>query len=102
METDMALPSLVECAAAVDRFAPALLSAAAGSVVVLTLTGLAAAMMRRASAAARHQVWTLGLAGVLVLPVLSATLPGWHVLPRPAPGRTSPRFAGAVAAVPSA
>ena len=39
--------------------------------------------MRRASAAARHEVWVLGFAGVLLLPVLSAALPGWHVLPNP-------------------
>jgi beta-lactamase regulating signal transducer with metallopeptidase domain len=46
---------------------------------------LAAAMManallrRRQSAASRHLVWTLAVAGLLVLPVLSASLPRWNV-----------------------
>src|SRR5688500_9432799 len=79
----MPQPSLQECAAAFDRFAPVLLSAAGGGGVVLGLAGLAALAMRRASAAARHEVWLLGVAGVLLLPILSAALPGWHVLPRP-------------------
>src|SRR3712207_5283916 len=66
-----------------DRLWPALLAAAAGSVLVLGFAALAAlAMRRRASAAARHQVWLLGVVGVLLLPILSAALPGWHVLPR--------------------
>src|SRR5438045_5313272 len=78
----MALPSLPECVAAFDHAAPAMLGSAAGSVVLLGLAGLAALAMRRASAAARHAVWLLGFVCVLLLPVLSAALPGWHVLPR--------------------
>jgi bla regulator protein blaR1 len=34
---------------------------------------------RRASAASRHFVWTLAVAALLVLPVLSAALPRWDV-----------------------
>jgi beta-lactamase regulating signal transducer with metallopeptidase domain len=34
---------------------------------------------RRSSASFRHLVWTLAVAGLLVLPVLSAGLPGWQV-----------------------
>ena len=37
--------------------------------------------MRRSSAASRHLVWCAALAGLLCLPVLSAVLPAWHVLP---------------------
>jgi beta-lactamase regulating signal transducer with metallopeptidase domain/Leucine-rich repeat (LRR) protein len=37
--------------------------------------------LRRASAAARHLIWFGALAGCLVLPLLSAALPGWQVLP---------------------
>jgi HEAT repeat protein/beta-lactamase regulating signal transducer with metallopeptidase domain len=47
--------------------------------VVLGLTALAAASLRRASAAARHLVWTLGLMGALVAPALSLALPRWEV-----------------------
>src|SRR4051794_21540749 len=78
----MTLPSLPECVAAFDHAAPAMLGAAAGSVVLLGLAALAALAMRRASAAARPAVWLRGFVSVLVLPVLSAALPGWHVLPR--------------------
>src|SRR5436305_1843591 len=53
MPLPMALPSLTEWAAAFDRLAPALLTAAAGSAVVLGLAGAAALVMRRGSAAAR-------------------------------------------------
>src|SRR5690349_4717736 len=87
----MALPSVQEWAAVFDRLAPAMLGVAAGSAVVLGLAGLAAGVMRRASAATRHEVWLLGFAGVLLLPVLSAALPGWHVLPRPRATRHAPR-----------
>src|SRR3982751_516289 len=99
----MALPSLPECVAAFDHAAPALLGAAAGSVMLLGLAGRAALVMRRASAAARHAVWLLGFVCVLLLPVLSAALPGWHVLPRRgAIGLAPPRPAAseAVAASP--
>ena len=37
------------------------------------------ALMKNASAAARHFVWTLSLAGVLVLPALGLVLPAWQV-----------------------
>ena len=38
--------------------------------------------MRRSSAAARHMVWLLGTLSLLILPLLSAALPGWCILPR--------------------
>jgi beta-lactamase regulating signal transducer with metallopeptidase domain len=48
---------------------------------VLGVAGLVTLAMRRASAAARYAVWLLGCGAVLLLPVLSAALPGWQVLP---------------------
>jgi beta-lactamase regulating signal transducer with metallopeptidase domain len=39
-----------------------------------------AVIHRRASAATRHLVWTLSVAAVLLLPVLSLTLPQWPVM----------------------
>ena len=47
------------------------------------LLGMAAlvqmSVARRASAATRHLVWTLALASVVILPVVSFTLPRWQV-----------------------
>ena len=46
-------------------------------------------VLRRASAAARHQVWTFTVIGVLVLPALVWTLPSWRAavpgMPPPVP-----------------
>ena len=36
-------------------------------------------LSRRQSAASRHLVWTLAVAGLLVLPILSASLPRWNI-----------------------
>ena len=44
---------------------------------------------RRASAAARHLLWTLAVAGLLVLPLFAAVVPGWARLEVPAPGGTA-------------
>jgi len=64
---------------------PLLLDLAVKGTAVLLAAFVVTLMMRRASAAARHAVWTLTLAGLLLLPAL-ALLPGW-TLPF---GMTSP------------
>ena len=47
---------------------------------LLATGGIVNAVLRgRTSAATRHLVWTLTVVGVLLLPVLSAVLPGWSV-----------------------
>lgn len=51
-------------------------------MVVLVLAGLMLVGMRRASAASRHAIWTAGLMGAVVLPVIALLLPSWRVLPR--------------------
>jgi beta-lactamase regulating signal transducer with metallopeptidase domain len=58
-----------------------LLDAAVKGAAVLLGVGLIALTMRRASAAARHLVWTTGLVGLLMLPLISAVTPKWEVLP---------------------
>jgi hypothetical protein len=75
------LPSWPECVGMAERWAPVLLDTAVRSVAVLGLAGLAAVALRRGSAATRHWVWMLGVAGVLLLPMMTASLPGWRVLP---------------------
>jgi HEAT repeat protein/beta-lactamase regulating signal transducer with metallopeptidase domain len=50
--------------------------------VLLALTGLLTLVLGRCSAALRHFLWTLGIVGVLALPLISAPLPwSWEVLP---------------------
>jgi HEAT repeat protein/beta-lactamase regulating signal transducer with metallopeptidase domain len=58
--------------------------------LVLGVAALTAHGLRRVSAAMRHLVWTLGLAAALVLPLLSAALPGWRVPILPAPASPLP------------
>jgi len=60
---------------------PVLLNAAVKGTVLLAAAGLLAIAMRKASAAARQMVWMLALASLLALPLASAALPGWQVLP---------------------
>ena len=62
------------------------------SIILLTAFGVTR-LMRRGSAAARHLVWTLALAGVLILPLLGAVLPAWRV-------RALPEVAAAVPSSP--
>lgn len=49
-----------------------------GTLILLGAWG-ATRLLRRASAATRHAVWTSAIAAVLVLPLLSATIPAWNV-----------------------
>jgi beta-lactamase regulating signal transducer with metallopeptidase domain len=55
--------------------------------VVLSAALIAHALAgRRTSAATRHLMWTFAIAGLLLLPILSAVLPGWTALRLTAPG----------------
>ncbi|HEV3049653.1 MAG TPA: M56 family metallopeptidase, partial [Longimicrobium sp.] len=47
--------------------------------VVLAAAALATLALRRASAAARHLVWTLAFGGLLALPVLGVAVPRWQI-----------------------
>jgi beta-lactamase regulating signal transducer with metallopeptidase domain/biopolymer transport protein ExbD len=76
--------------AALAAAVPAIVDSALKGVVLLALVALGVALLRQASAAARHLVWLLGVVGLLLLPVLSAALPGWRVLPRWASISSSP------------
>lgn len=60
-----------------------LLDAALRGAVLLLLAWAATRLMRRASAASRHLVWSAALAGVVLLPVLGVVVPRWRVLPVP-------------------
>ncbi|MHB9081088.1 MAG: M56 family metallopeptidase [Pirellulaceae bacterium] len=49
--------------------------------VILTLAAFVGILLRRDSAATRHLVWLVAIVAMLVVPVFSATLPQWQVLP---------------------
>lgn len=56
-----------------------LLGAVFRGTCLLLLCGVLVLTLRRASAAARHLVWNLGLGAMLALPLISLTLPSWDV-----------------------
>ena len=63
------------------RFLPMLVDATIKGSVLLALAGVMLLTMRRASAAARQLVLLVALASLLVMPAVSAALPGWQILP---------------------
>lgn len=69
--------------------------------IVLLLAATAAALLWRASAAARHLAWFTGLMGVLSLPLFSAALPAWDLPLLPAPAAVSPAITPEAAAATS-
>ncbi len=58
-----------------------LVDSAVKGTALLMLAAVAAITLRRDSAATRHFVWLLAIVALLVVPVLSAMLPQWRVLP---------------------
>ena len=58
-----------------------LVDSAVKGTVLLAVAAVAALILRRDSAATRHLVWLLAIVAMLVVPVLSASLPEWRVLP---------------------
>lgn len=66
---------------------PFLAQLALKATLILGVTAVAAAALWRSSAAVRHLVWCVGVAGVLALPLFGAILPAWELplLPAEAP-----------------
>ena len=59
----------------------AVLDATLKGTLLLLVAASAVFLMRKQSAAVRHLVWTGTLGLLLALPLLSALLPGWGILP---------------------
>ena len=59
-------------------------SVALRSFVILIITTFAAALYRHRSAAVLHRIWTLGLIGCLIVPVVSLISPAWELAVLPA------------------
>ena len=56
-----------------------LIACAVKGTFILIAAGVLSMALRRASAAARHLVWTVAFAALLLLPVLSLAVPRWTV-----------------------
>src|SRR3982074_1284370 len=56
-----------------------LIASALKGTVVLIAAGLLSLALQRAAAAARHLVWTVAFAALLLLPVLALAFPRWRV-----------------------
>ncbi|MGH9371254.1 MAG: M56 family metallopeptidase [Vicinamibacterales bacterium] len=70
----------------VDSAMAAALSIAVKVSLLLAVAAIVqAVVLRRSSAAARHLIWTLAIAGALLLPMLSLALPDWPVIRRTPP-----------------
>ena len=63
------------------RWALLLVPVAIKGSLLLGLITLAVRLMRSSSASARHLVWTLGMVGLLLLPLMEVGLPSWHAVP---------------------
>ncbi|HLL85471.1 MAG TPA: M56 family metallopeptidase, partial [Longimicrobium sp.] len=63
---------------------PDILGLVIRTTAVLLVALCATTLLRRSSAATRHLVWTVALAGVLVLPLLERVVPAWRIVPIPA------------------
>ncbi len=74
--------TLLAAAALSDASSPVLLDSIVKGTALLVLAAVTAAILSRDSAATRHRIWLLALVATLVVPVLSALLPQWRVLPR--------------------
>ena len=48
---------------------------------ILLVAAFTAMMLRRDSAATRHLVWLVAVVAILLVPLFSALLPQWRVLP---------------------
>ena len=53
--------------------------AVAKATILLCLTMAVAAVSRRSAAAVRHRLWSLTLCGLILLPFLSWSFPGWRL-----------------------
>src|SRR2546428_12497471 len=68
-------------AGVLDASSLLLVDSAVKGTALLMLAAIAAIILRRDSAATRHLVWLLAIVATLAVPVLSAMLPEWRVLP---------------------
>ncbi len=83
---------MIAFAALLTGILPVLLDSALKGAALLILAAMSVLLLRKASAATRHLVWLFAVGALLVLPALSALLPGWAVLPRLNTVESAPSF----------
>lgn len=71
----------ITSAALLSAAMPLVFDSALKGLTLLLAAALTALLLWRASASARHLVWLVAIATLLVVPVLSVVLPQWRVLP---------------------
>lgn len=54
------------------------------AILIISIAGLLCVLLRNASAALRHTVWSLALIGLLLLPILTFIVPAWRLAILPA------------------
>jgi beta-lactamase regulating signal transducer with metallopeptidase domain len=64
--------------------------AALKAAVVLATATVIDFVLRKRSAASRHLMWTLAIVAAIGMPILTAMLPTWHVLPAVPPAPSAP------------
>jgi len=69
--------SFVLASLASDRFPMAIFDGAVKGTVLLVVAWVVALVCRRCSAATRHLIWSTATAGLVMLPLATAWLPGW-------------------------
>jgi hypothetical protein len=73
-------PTVAEIA---GRWAALYVAVLVKSSLLLAVVLVAVRFMRSASASARHMILTLGIAGMLLLPIMELILPSWGIVPIP-------------------
>ena len=71
-------PSFIDSLAGLGLVSAAM-DLVAKATIVLVLAWLVAALLPRSSAAVRHRLWSLALCGIVILPFLCWSLPGWRL-----------------------
>jgi beta-lactamase regulating signal transducer with metallopeptidase domain len=93
----MSLPALFALPNQPIEWIQLLLDMAIKGALILLIAGALVATLKRASAAARHLLWSVAVCGLLALPVFALMLPNWRVPVFPALLRSASAESGAEA-----